>query len=71
MVLLFVSAGIFIGSLGIVLSALSTAPEGYEDENGFHLVTAPKGTTPTSAILRRGKRVGAFSFRHSLGSAGN
>ncbi len=69
MVFLLIAAGIFAASLAIVLFALATAPEGYEDANGFHLVTAPKGTTPTSAILRPGKKASGFSFRHSLGSS--
>lgn len=40
-------------SLGVVLIGLHRAPEGYEDENGFHLAPVKR---PAGAILSRGKR---------------
>lgn len=44
---------IISGSLGVILVGLHQAPEGYEDENGFHMAPVKR---PGGAILSRGKR---------------
>ena len=48
--------GIMLAALVFVVHAVCTAPEGYEDEQGFHLM---RPNTPTGAVLKRTTRTAA------------
>lgn len=51
-----------LASMGLVSLRLSKAPEGYEDETGFHFVNAPDkkrtraGHLPAAGVHRRPKK---------------
>jgi hypothetical protein len=44
------------GALALILQGLRNAPEGYEDELGFHLKQTKR--TPGGRVYRRGKPTG-------------
>ncbi|MEY2486479.1 MAG: hypothetical protein QOH39_2127 [Verrucomicrobiota bacterium] len=46
-------AVIAMGALGVITRSLSKSPEGYEDEQGFHLIRSTKGS---AVLLRRKSR---------------
>ena len=55
-----------IGSLALVILELRKAPEGYEDEQGFHAVR--KGTVGygvPGSMIQTTRRAGSFAVRRS------
>ena len=53
--LLYVAAAVFLAVLSVAVHAFLTAPEGYEDERGFHVIRsddAVEKPSPTSETTR-------------------
>ncbi len=66
---MIVAAGLLVagmGSLALVILELRKAPEGYEDERGFH--AARKGTVGygiPSSLIQNTRRARSFAIRRS------
>ena len=66
---MIVAAGLLVagmGSLALVILELRKAPEGYEDERGFH--AARKGTVGygiPSSLIQNTRRARSFAVRRS------
>lgn len=50
MTLIFLSAGIFFAGLAVMVLGLRDAPEGFEDQNGFHYLW--RNDAPEKANVR-------------------